>query len=96
MITMIIAVIAVVIATIIIINIRKMYAKKFLKAVGDVKEADTSKTLTEATKGTMVGAAIGTGIGLFIGFSRKKSLLMSGFIGAIIGGAISRAFLPKN
>jgi len=96
MITMIIAVIAMVIATIIIINIRKMYAKKFLKAVGDVKEADTSKTLTEATKGTMVGAAIGTGIGLFIGFSRKKSLLMSGFIGAIIGGAISRAFLPKN
>jgi hypothetical protein len=86
----------VVIATIIIINIRKMYAKKFLKAVGDVKNADTNTTLTEATKGTMVGAAIGTGIGLFIGFSRKKSLLMSGFVGAIIGGAISRVFLPKN
>ena len=94
--TAVVVITTIIAATIIIINIRKMYAKKFLKAVGDVKEADTSKTLTEATKGTMVGAAIGTGIGLFIGFSRKKSLLMSGFIGAIIGGAISRAFLPKN
>jgi hypothetical protein len=89
-------IIIITILTIITIITNHMYAKKFLKAVGDVKEADTSKTLTDATKGTMVGAAIGTGIGLFIGFSRKKSLLMSGFIGAIIGGAISRAFLPKN
>lgn len=70
-----------------------MYAKKFLKAVGDTKEKDTNTIISETTKGTMVGAAIGAGIGLFIGFGRKKSLLMSGFVGAVIGGAISRVFI---
>ena len=39
------------------------------------------------------GAAIGAGVGLFIGFGRDKNLLMSGFVGAVIGGAISRVFI---
>lgn len=70
-----------------------MYAKKFLKAVGDTKAKDTNTIISETTKGTMVGATIGAGIGLFIGFGRKKNLLMSGFVGAVIGGAISRVFI---
>jgi uncharacterized protein YcfJ len=70
-----------------------MYAKKFLKAVGEVKEKDTNTIISETTKGTMVGASIGAGIGLFIGFGRDKNLLMSAFIGAIIGGSISRIFI---
>jgi hypothetical protein len=41
----------------------------------------------------MVGAGIGAGIGVFIGFGRNKNLLISGFVGAIIGGAISRVFI---
>jgi uncharacterized protein YqgC (DUF456 family) len=70
-----------------------MYAKNYLKAVGDTKAKDTNTVISETTKGTMVGAAIGAGIGIFIGFGRKKNLLMSGFVGAIIGGAISRIFI---
>lgn len=70
-----------------------MYAKKYLKAVGDTKAKDTNTVISETTKGTMVGAAIGAGIGIFIGFGRKKNLLMSGFVGAVIGGAISRVFI---
>ena len=75
-----------------------MYAKKFLKAVGEAKDKskDTSMVLNDSTKGTMVGASVGAMVGLFIGFGRKKSLLMSGFIGAIIGGAVSRAFIVKK
>jgi uncharacterized membrane protein YeaQ/YmgE (transglycosylase-associated protein family) len=41
----------------------------------------------------MVGAAIGGGVGLMIGFGRDKNLLMSAFIGAVIGGAISKIFI---
>lgn len=70
-----------------------MYAKNFLKSVEGAKKKDTNTIITETTKGTMVGAAIGAGLGLFIGFGRDKNLLMSGFIGAVIGGAISRVFI---
>ena len=72
-----------------------MYAKDFLNSIGDLKAKSnkTNTVISESTKGTMVGASIGCGIGLFIGFGRKKNLLLSGFIGAIIGGAISNAFI---
>lgn len=70
-----------------------MYAKQFISSVDNVKKKDTNSIITETTKGTMVGAAIGAGIGLFIGFGRGKSLLMSGFVGAVVGGAISRVFI---
>lgn len=73
-----------------------MYAKKFLKVVGESKSKDANMVLSESTKGVMVGASIGAMIGLFIGFGRKKNLLMSGFIGALIGGAVSKAFIIKK
>jgi len=75
-----------------------MYAKSFLNSVGDMKgkSKDTNNVITETTKGTMVGATIGAGIGLFIGFSKEKNLLMSAFIGAIIGGGISRVLITKK
>lgn len=70
-----------------------MYAKDFLTNIDNTKAKDTNTILTETNKGTMVGAAMGCGIGLFIGFGRKQNLLMSGFIGAVIGGGIARAFI---
>jgi uncharacterized membrane protein YeaQ/YmgE (transglycosylase-associated protein family) len=73
-----------------------MYAKRFLNQVGETASKDTNTILTESTKGTIVGAAIGGGIGLFFGFSKQKSLLMSGFIGATIGGVLSRIFINKK
>ena len=72
-----------------------MYAKKFLNTVGEAKKKDVNAVISDSTKGTMVGASIGAGIGLFIGFGRQKNLLMSAFIGAILGGAISRVFIKK-
>lgn len=73
-----------------------MYAKNFLNSIGEAKKKDSNTVIGEATKGTMVGAAIGAGVGLFIGFGRKKNLLLSAFIGAVIGGGISRAFIVKK
>jgi len=73
-----------------------MYAKSFLNSVGEVKSKDTNTIISETTKGTMIGAAIRAGIGLFIGFGKEKNLLMSGFIGAVLGGAISRIFITKK
>jgi hypothetical protein len=73
-----------------------MYAKDFLNQLGDVKAKDTNTIISETTKGTMVGAGIGAGLGLLIGFSKEKNLLMSGFIGAVIGGSLARVFINKK
>jgi hypothetical protein len=73
-----------------------MYYKKFITDVKDIKSKDTNKILTETTKGTLVGAAIGAGFGILIGIGRGKNLLISGFIGSVIGGGISRIFLTKK
>jgi uncharacterized protein YcfJ len=73
-----------------------MYAKQFLNTVDEVKKKDTNSVISETTKGTMIGAAIGASIGVFIGFGKEKNLVMSGFIGLVIGGAISRIFIAKK
>ena len=73
-----------------------MYAKNFLNVVSDTKSKDTNTIINDLTKGTMTGAALGAGVGLFIGFGREKNLLLSGFLGALLGGAISRIFINKT
>lgn len=73
-----------------------MNAKRFLNTIDEVKAKDTNSIINETTKGTMIGAAIGASIGLFIGFGKEKNLLMSGFIGAVLGGTISRIFITKK
>ena len=60
------------------------------------RKKNQESKLTEAMKGTLVGAAIGAGIGLFIGFSRNKNLLFSAFVGSLIGGGISNVFITKK
>ena len=73
-----------------------MYFKKYLNQVGEAKGKDTNKILSESTKGVMTAAAIGGGIGLMIGFGRKKNLLLSAFIGSVAGAIISKVFINKK
>jgi uncharacterized protein YcfJ len=73
-----------------------MYAKDFLNNIGETKKKDNATIINDITKGTVVGALIGAGVGLYIGFSRHKNLLLSSFIGSVIGGGISRAFILKK
>jgi hypothetical protein len=73
-----------------------MYAKQFLNNIGQTKKKDSNTIISDATKGTMVGATIGAGIGLFIGFGRKQNLLLSAFIGSVVGATISRVFINKK
>ena len=71
----------------------KVYAKKYLNATDEIKNKDTKTILSESTKGVVTGSAIGAGIGLMVGFGRKQNLLLSAFIGSIIGGVVSKVFL---
>jgi uncharacterized protein YcfJ len=72
-----------------------MYAKDFLNNIKETKSKDSNAIVSDLTKGTLIGSSIGGGVGLFIGFSRNKNLLVSGFIGALVGGLISRVLIKK-
>jgi hypothetical protein len=69
-------------------------AKDILDKLKLLKSNSDSMALKK-TKGTIVGAFIGMGGGLLIGYSRKYNLLSSAFIGALLGGVISQLLLPK-
>jgi uncharacterized protein YqgC (DUF456 family) len=73
-----------------------VYAKSFINQAQEIKKKDANAILTDATKGAMVGSAIGAGVGFFIAFGRHKNLLLGSFIGAVIGGVISSAFIAKK
>jgi len=73
-----------------------MYAKKFLNNIGEIKNKDTNTIISESTKGVIVGASIGGMVGLLIGFGRKQNLILSAFIGSVIGGSISKIFITKK
>ena len=69
-------------------------AKDILDKVKLLKSNSDSMALKK-TKGTIVGAFIGMGGGLLVGYSRKYNLLSSAFVGALLGGVISQLLLPK-
>lgn len=73
-----------------------MYAKDFLTKTGEFKKKDTNEVINDLTKGTIVGSGIGAGVGLLIGFGKQKNLLLCSFIGATIGGVISRIFISQK
>ena len=68
--------------------------KELLDKISELKSKSDSYALKK-TKGTITGAFIGMAGGLLIGFSRKYNLLSSAFVGALVGGVVSRLLLPK-
>lgn len=72
------------------------YGKNMLDKLKSNKNKDGNELILEQTKGTYIGSAIGLFLGLYIGHSRNYSLLFSGFIGATIGGLVTRAFITKK
>lgn len=69
-------------------------AKEILDKVKILKSNSDSMALKK-TKGTIVGAFIGMGGGLLIGYSRSYNLVSSAFVGALLGGIVSHLLLPK-
>jgi hypothetical protein len=72
-----------------------MYFKKFINDVDVLKKKDTTKILSESTKGALIGAGVGGAIGLVIGAFKKKNLLFSAMIGSVLGAGMSRAIKIK-
>ena len=59
------------------------------------KETDT-KDILDKTKGNVVTASIGLGLGLVFGYFRGYNLLVSGLIGGgVIGGLVGKKLINK-
>jgi hypothetical protein len=73
-----------------------LYGKDMLDKIKSNKNADGNKIILENTKGTLTGSAIGLFVGLYIGYSRNYSLLLSGVVGALLGGVVSKFVINKK
>jgi len=72
------------------------YGKDLLDKLKSNKSKSNSQIIDEQTRGTYTGSAIGLLVGLYIGYSRNWSLLMSAGIGALVGGFVTKAFISKK
>ena len=72
------------------------YGKDMLDKIQSNKNKDGNELLLEKTRGTLTGSAVGLFIGLYFAHSRNSSLLMGAFIGASIGGIITRLLISKK
>ena len=67
----------------------------FAEDILNKNRSASPSTVTEATKGTVAGAAIGLIGGAIYAFFYQKKYLPSMGIGAVAGGVISRIFITK-
>lgn len=73
-----------------------MYGKQLLERLKTESNTDENEYLMEKSRGTVTGTAVGALLGLFIGYKKKQSLVVSAFIGGLIGGLASRVLLNNK
>lgn len=71
------------------------YGKDMLDKIVSNKNKDGNDIILEQTRGSLKGGAIGLFLGLYIAHSRNFNFVISGAVGAIIGGLVTRAFISK-
>jgi len=72
-------------------------AKDFLDKAKKNKSQNESELLKDKSKAAITGLAIGGLAGLYIGYTRKYNILISVFLGGLVGSLITRALLkPKK
>ena len=72
-------------------------AKDFLDKANKNKSQNETELLKDKSKAAMTGLAIGGLAGLYIGYTRKYNILISVFLGGLVGSLLTRALLkPKK
>jgi len=69
-------------------------AQEIINKVKNNKNVD-GKDLLDKTKGNIVTATIGLGLGLAFGHFRGYNLLVSGVVGGLLGGFIGKKLIEK-
>jgi uncharacterized membrane protein len=74
-----------------------MYAKAFLDKVKSSKNKTEDEWLVDKNKASMTGMVVGALLGVYIGYTRKYNLLLSTFIGGVVGSVATKILLkPKT
>ena len=74
-----------------------LVAKDFLDKAKKNKSQNENELLKDKSKASMTGLAIGGLAGLYIGYTRKYNILISVFLGGLVGSLLTRALLkPKK
>ena len=74
-----------------------LVAKDFLDKAKKNKSQNENELLKDKSKAAMTGLAIGGLAGLYIGYTRKYNILISVFLGGLVGSLLTRALLkPKK
>jgi hypothetical protein len=72
-------------------------AKDFLDKAKKNKSQNENELLKDKSKAAVTGLAIGGLAGLYIGYSRKYNILISVFLGGLLGTLLTRALIkPKK
>lgn len=72
-------------------------AKDFLDKSKKNKSQSENELLKDKSKAAMTGLAIGGLAGLYVGYTRKYNILISVFLGGLVGTLITRALIkPKK
>lgn len=70
--------------------------KQILDNIKQTKSTDYDTVLMEKTRGSVLGSVVGAGMGLVYGVVRKQNLLISAFIGSLLGGVVTHYFISKK
>jgi uncharacterized membrane protein (Fun14 family) len=72
-------------------------AKDFLNKASKNKSQNESELIKDKSKAAVTGLAIGGLVGLYVGYTRKYNILISVFLGGLVGSLVTRALLkPKK
>jgi len=72
------------------------YAQDMLDKLQSNKDKDGNELILEQTKGTFTGSAIGLFLGLYFAHKRNSNLVIGAFIGAALGGLVTRVFIAQK
>lgn len=70
--------------------------KDIMDRVSSIQGTKSKDVVYQRNQATISGAFVGMVIGLYIGHTRKKNMLVAGALGAIGGAIIIRLFTPKS
>ena len=71
-----------------------MTAKELLDRTAEIKNSGSMGSSYFRDKATVGGAFVGGAIGAYYGYSKHHNMLVTGLFGVVIGGLVSRLFMP--
>lgn len=70
--------------------------KDIMDRVSSIQGTKSKDVVYQRNQATISGAFVGMIIGIYVGYTKKKNMLVAGALGAIGGAVVIRLFTPKD